>query len=134
MPAPRNFDRSGRRFTAPDLPSRMARECPRCGALPQTRCFRLRSWVDDPNHPAGGFYTERAATFHPERRVGDRAAAAAARDDRYELRRRIRQLTQAKLSGSARLTVRRWAESVMRTSGELEVKVAELEAMSDLAW
>lgn len=132
MPVPRRYDRTGRAFLAPDTPSRMSRGCPRCGALPQSRCFRLRSWVADPDHADGGFYTERAATFHPERRVG--TSQVAARGDRYELRKRIRQLTQVKLSASGRLSVRRWAESTQRTPAELEAKVAELEATPDLAW
>lgn len=132
MPVPRRYERTGRAFLVPDTPTRMVNKCPRCGALPQTRCFRLKSWVKDPDHPDGGFYTERAASFHPQRRVG--VSQVAAHGDRYELRRKIRSLTQAKLSGSARLSVRRWAESVHRTPEELADKVAELEAMPDLPW
>ena len=133
MPEARRYNANARHFTAPDrIPPRLTVQCPRCGALPMTRCFRLKSWVDLPGHRDGGFYTERGNTVHPARTA--KRADPPGVSPREALRTRIRSLTQVKLSGSVRWQVRRWAESVQRTDEELAAKVAELEAMTNLSW
>jgi hypothetical protein len=115
-----------------DLAPWIRATCPICQAAPGSRCMSIRSWVADPEHPAGGFFTRRQPRAHAERKPV--AAEPPEMSARGELRRKINSLIMRKLSGSIRMHVRRWANDVNRTEEELAAKVAELEAMGDLAW
>lgn len=134
MPKPRGFNGSGRTFQGVNrMPPRMQVGCPKCGAVPNSRCFRLRSWADVDGHPDRGFYTERQDRLHDERRAS-KADGAGAGPTREELRRRIASLARRKLAGSERVRETRWARSIDRTEGDLAARIEQLEAMSDLAW
>jgi|SRR6185312_8519050 len=116
---------------APDVPARLSVACPTCEATPGTRCFRLNSWIDDPERPEGGYYTDRLDAPHKLRRTGARPGPAPL-SDRGALRREISRLAGLKLGGSARMNARQWANSSRRTDQELADKVAALSAMTDV--
>jgi hypothetical protein len=122
----------GRINPGPRKGSRISRECPRCGASPYDRCFRIRSWVADQDHPDGGFYTARANLMHEERRAEPRESATE--DPRTALRREIASLIRKKLGGNDRVALARWYGSPHRTVLDLRAKRDELAAMEDLPW
>jgi hypothetical protein len=131
MAHPRRYGSSGSvHFTSPQIPRRLTVDCPRCKALPGSRCFRRNSWVLDDTREGGGFYTALAKVPCPERKVPTVTTPAP----ETPIRTRINAVIMRKLTGNDRMETRYWAASTRRTVGELEAKLAELEALPDLAW
>lgn len=127
-------------FTGPaDTVGRIRAACPRCEAGPGDRCYSLQSWVPlEAGHRDGkamargfGMYMSRQNHFHADRPTTRKGPQVSGRE---LARRELRSLSQSKLSGNARVSLRAWAGSTRRTEEELVAKVAELRAMGDLAW
>lgn len=115
---------------AADVPRRLSIDCDTCGAATGTRCFRMSSWRDVPDHPQGGFYTERIDTPHNTRRQVGRHRPPLS--DRGALRREISRLAGLKMGGTDRMRTRTWANSSRRTDDELAEKIAALSKLPDM--
>jgi hypothetical protein len=115
----------------PTVNTRILTECPRCGALPGDRCWKLSSWIST-GLAGKGFYTERMDGFHVERRRPP--SASAGKTPKNALRQEIGRLVMTKLSGTDRVQARRWANLVTRTEDELREYRDKLIAMGDIAW